>query len=193
MRTRVVSRSFYARDPVVVAPELLYKVLVTARGAGRIVEVEAYDGANDPGSHAYRGPTPRTQLMFGVAGHLYVYFTYGMHWCANVVCRRPGAAAAVLVRAVSPMRGIDEMRAARPTARRDRDLCNGPAKLCAALGIDGSANGVDVTRASSPVRIVDDGATAPTGIVCATRVGLTHGADLPWRWYVDSDPGVSRR
>ena len=193
MRTRAVPRSFYERDPVVVAPELLHKVLVTARGAGRIVEVEAYDGANDPGSHAYRGPTPRTQLMFAAAGHLYVYFTYGMHWCANVVCRRPGVAAAVLVRAVSPMRGIDEMRAARPAARRDRDLCNGPAKLCAALGIDGSANGVDVTRALSPVRIVDDGAVPPTGVVCTTRIGLTHGADLPWRWYVDGDPSTSRR
>lgn len=193
MPIRAVPRSFFARDPALVAPEMLHKVLVTPSRTARIVEVEAYDGANDPGSHAYRGRTPRNEVMFGDAGHLYVYFIYGMHWCANVVCRRPGVAAAVLVRAVSPMRGVDQMRAVRLAARRDRDLCNGPAKLCAALGIDGSLNGVDVVRASSPVRIVDDGAHAPTGVICTTRIGLTNGADLPWRWYVDGDPNISRR
>ena len=124
---------FYARPPQEVAPELLGKVLQTSSAAGRIVEVEAYDGSDDPGSHAYRGPTPRTEVMFGPPGHLYVYFSYGMHWCANVVCRDEGSAAAVLIRALSPMKGQAVMYERRPAAVRERDLCSGPAKLCAAL------------------------------------------------------------
>jgi DNA-3-methyladenine glycosylase len=191
---RPLPRSFFARDPLSVAPELLHKVLVGPNGsAGRIVEVEAYDGDNDPGSHAYRGPTPRTRVMFGPAGHLYVYFTYGMHWCANVVCREEGRAAAVLVRALAPLRGIDTMRAARPSARRDVDLCRGPARLCGALGIDGACNGIDLLARSAPVRVLDDGVAPPGDPVCTTRVGLTRGGDLTWRWYVPGDPNVSRR
>ena len=143
-RSRLVPRSFYARAPDIVALELLNKVLVGPNGSGRIVEVEAYDGARDPASHAYRGLTPRNSVMFGRPGHLYVYFTYGMHWCANAVCREEGDAAAVLLRALAPIEGLDQMRAARPAARRDRDLCSGPAKLCQALGIGPSHNGVDL-------------------------------------------------
>ncbi len=123
-----------------------------ARGdrAGRIVEVEAYRGESDPASHAYRGLSPRTTVMFGPAGHLYVYFTYGMHWCANVVCGPDGEAGAVLIRALAPIVGLEEMRRARVAARRDRDLCNGPAKLCQALGITGADNGVDLLAPSAP-------------------------------------------
>lgn len=192
-RPRRLPRAFFARDPVTVAPELLGKVLVGPNGSGRIVEVEAYDGGEDPGSHAFRGPTPRTKVMFGPPGHLYVYFSYGMHWCANIVCRDEGRAAAVLLRALEPLTGIERMRAARPTARRDRDLCRGPARLCAALGVDGALDGIDLLAPGAPVTVLDDGAGAPDATVVTTRVGLSRGEDLPWRWYVAGDPNVSRR
>ena len=192
-RRRLVPRSFYARAPEVVALELLNKVLVGPNGSGRIVEVEAYDGARDPASHAYRGLTPRNSVMFGRPGHLYVYFTYGMHWCANAVCREEGDAAAVLLRALAPIDGLDRMRSARPRARRDRDLCSGPAKLCEALGIGPAHNGVDLTRRASAVHIVDDGTAPPESPRVSTRVGLTVGVDQLWRWYVAADDNVSRK
>jgi DNA-3-methyladenine glycosylase len=192
-RSLLVPRSFYARAPDIVALEVLNKVLVGPNGSGRIVEVEAYDGARDPASHAYRGLTPRNSVMFGRPGHLYVYFTYGMHWCANAVCREEGDAAAVLLRALAPIDGLDKMRAARPTARRDRDLCSGPAKLCQALGIGPSHNGVDLTRRVAPVRIVDDGVKPPESPIVTTRVGLSVGVDERWRWYVAADANVSRK
>ena len=133
-RGRVLPRSFYARDSLALAPQLLNKLLVrrTADGvrlAARIVEVEAYRGSDDAGSHAFRGMTPRTQAMFGPPGHLYVYFTYGMHWCANVVGMNHGDAAAVLLRAAAPVEGIEVMRERRLKARRDRELLAGPARL----------------------------------------------------------------
>jgi DNA-3-methyladenine glycosylase len=131
--------------------------------------------------------------MFGPPAHLYVYFTYGMHWCANAVCRDEGDAAAVLLRAIAPIDGIDLMRIARKNVKRDRDLGSGPAKLCQALGIGPVHNGVDLTRASSPVRIVDDGTPPPESPVVAPRVGLSVGVDQPWRWYVPADVNVSRR
>jgi DNA-3-methyladenine glycosylase len=190
---RVLPRSFYRRDPRSVAPELLNKVLVGPNGAGRIVEVEAYDGVNDPGSHAYRGRTRRNIVMFGPPGHLYVYFSYGVHWCANVVCRGEGVAAAVLLRALAPLDGLDAMRAARPAARRDRDLCSGPGRLCQALGIDRRHDGADLVSNDRGVTIVDDGVAPPEHPLCATRVGLRLGGELPWRWYVPGDPNVSRR
>lgn len=192
-RGRPLPRSFYRRDPFVVAHELLNKVLVGPNGAGRIVEVEAYDGGNDPGSHAYRGPTTRTTVMFGPPGHLYVYFSYGMHWCSNVVCRDDGVAAAVLLRALDPLDGLDAMRAARPLARRDRDLCSGPAKLCSALAITGDHNGADLVSGDLGICVLDDGTAPPDEPVQTTRIGLSNGGELPWRWYVAGDPNVSRR
>ena len=195
IRGGVLPRSFYARDSRVVAPELLNKVLVRAGRAVRIVEVEAYAGDEDPASHAYRGPTPRNAVMFGAAGHLYVYFTYGMHWCANAVCGEPDVASAVLVRAGAPLVGLDEMRAARPAARRDRDLTSGPAKLCQALGIDRAFDGADLVgdgRSPNELTIVDDGIAPPSAPVVTGRVGLSVGIDSPWRWYVPDDPNVSR-
>jgi DNA-3-methyladenine glycosylase len=192
-RPRKLPRRFYAREPQLVAPDLLNKVLVGPNGSGRIVEVEAYDGATDPGSHAFRGRTPRTTVMFGPPGHLYVYFSYGVHWCANVVCRTDGVAAAVLLRALAPLDGLDAMRAVRLAARRDRDLASGPGRLCQALGVDGSHNGADLTARQSAVTVVDDGVPPPAEPVVTTRVGLRAGAELPWRWYVPGDVNISRR
>ena len=192
-RRRRLPRSFYARDPRDVAPDLLGTLLVHAGRAVRIVEVEAYCGADDPGSHAYRGPTPRTAVMFGPPGHLYVYFSYGMHWCANVVCGRRGEAGAVLLRAGAPVAGLEAIRAARPAARRDRDLTSGPARLCQALGLDGTFDGADLVRADRGVTMATDGEPLPVAPATSPRIGLSQGADLPWRWYLPGQPDVSSR
>jgi DNA-3-methyladenine glycosylase len=189
---RRLPRRFFARDPAVVAPELLNKVLVGPNGAGRIVEVEAYDGGNDPASHAFRGPTPRTAVMFGPPGRLYVYFSYGVHWCANAVCRHDGVAGAVLLRALAPLWGIEAMRAARPAARHERDLCSGPGKLCQALGIARAHDGADLVTMDHGVGIVDDGVAPPEVPVNTERVGISVATHVRWRWYVPGDPNVSR-
>jgi DNA-3-methyladenine glycosylase len=190
---RPLSRSFLARDSRVVAPELLGKVLVHGPRQGRIVEIEAYAGGEDPGSHAYRGPTARNATMFGPAGHLYVYFTYGMHWCANVVTGPPGVGQAVLLRAVAPLAGLEEMRAARPMARRDIDLCSGPSKLCQAFGIVGSHDGADLTHPGEGPWMGDDGTPAPDKPGVSLRIGLASGKGdrSNWRWFVTGDPNVS--
>jgi DNA-3-methyladenine glycosylase len=193
MARRRLGRRFYARDPRVVAPELLGKLLVRGGRAARIVEVEAYCGAEDPGSHAYRGPTKRNATMFGPPGRLYVYFTYGMHWCANAVCGREGEGVAVLLRAAEPVSGLEEMRARRPAARRDRDLLSGPARLCQAFGIDGGFDGADLVTADRGVTIVDDGVPPPEPPVATTRIGLSVGTDLPWRWCSPGSLHLSKR
>jgi DNA-3-methyladenine glycosylase len=190
---RQLRREFFARDSKVVARSLLNKVVVAGSVSGRIVEVEAYGGAVDPGSHSYRGPTARNGTMFGPAGRLYVYFTYGMHWCANAVCGQEGNGIAVLLRALAPLGGVDEMASRRPAARKPTDLCSGPAKLCQALGIDGSFDGIDMTTPGAAVMIVDDGIAPPARSGRSTRIGLSDGADLPWRWFVRGDPNLSRR
>jgi DNA-3-methyladenine glycosylase len=187
-----VPRTFFARDSRVVAPELLNKLVVRGDRIGRIVEVEAYAGAEDPASHGFRGPTPRNEVMFGPAGHLYVYFTYGMHFCANAVCGPVGESSAVLLRALAPVEGLEEMRRARgATARRDRDLCSGPAKLCQALGIDRQLDGVDIVTGPE-VRVVDDGTPPPDQPGVSTRIGISVAVDEPWRWFVPGDPNLSR-
>ncbi|CAN5153124.1 DNA-3-methyladenine glycosylase [soil metagenome] len=188
-----LSRDFYRRDDRKVAPELLNKVLVSGGRSERIVEVEAYCGVDDPASHAYRGLTRRNATMFGPPGHLYVYFTYGMHWCANAVCGEEGVASAVLLRAGAPLGGIEEMRAVRPRARRDSALCSGPARLCQALGLDRAHDGADLVTGDRGVTVVDDGTPPPPLPGCSTRVGLTAGIDLPWRWFVPADPNLSRK
>ena len=190
-----LNRRFYARSALEVAPDLLNKVLVAPDGrAGRIVEVEAYRGADDPGSHGFRGPTKRNATMFGPPGHLYVYFTYGMHWCANVVVETDVVAAAVLLRALTPLEGLEVMYAARgPAARTERDLCSGPAKLTQALGIDGALDGADLVTGDRGVTIVDVGHPPPTVPAVTTRIGLINGADLPWRFYIEGTPDISRR
>ena len=195
MNRQRLPRDFYERHALEVAPDLLNKVLVAPDGrAGRIVEVEAYRGADDPGSHGHRGRTKRNATMFGPPGHLYVYFTYGMHWCANAVAETEGVAAAVLLRALTPLEGLDAMYAARgPAARRDRDLCSGPAKLTQALGIDGYLDGADLAGGEQGVAIMDDGQPPPPDPAVTTRIGLTNGADLPRRFYVPDAAGISRR
>jgi DNA-3-methyladenine glycosylase len=191
---RRLPRTFYRRDARQVAPELLNKVLVHGALAARIIEVEAYAGTEDPGSHAFRGPTPRNATMFGPPGHLYVYLSYGMHHCANVVCGDEGVATAVLLRAAAPVEGLDEMRTRRVRARNDaRDLCSGPGKLCQALGLDRRFDGADLVRPGHGLWIADDGVGPPDAPGTSTRIGLSAGADLPWRFYVPGEPGLSRR
>ena len=185
---RRLGRSFYRRSPLDVAPDLLNKVLVAGDRAGRIVEVEAYLGADDPASHAFRGPTARNATMFGPPGHLYVYFTYGMHWCANAVTSDRGTAGAVLLRALEPLRGATAMAAARPAARRPFDVANGPAKLCQALGIDGRLDGADLTTADRFVTIVDDGVAPPERPAAGPRVGISVAVEQPWRFWVPDHP-----
>jgi DNA-3-methyladenine glycosylase len=182
MAARRLGRSFYRRDPRLVAPELLGKLIVHDGLAARIVEVEAYCGAEDPGSHAYRGMTKRNATMFGPPGLLYVYFTYGMHWCANAVCGHEGKGVAVLLRAAEPVTGLEDIWRRRPKARRERDLLSGPARLCQAFGIDGVHDGADLVTADRGVTIVDDGTPPPDVPAVSTRIGLSVGVDLPWRW-----------
>src|SRR5690606_26218773 len=143
--------------------------LVAGPVSARIVEVEAYCGPEDAGSHTYRGRTARNATMFGPPGGLYVYFTYGMHWCANAVCGDEGEGVAVLLRAAEPLTGLDTMRERRPKARTDRDLCRGPARLCQAFGIDGTHDGIDLPTASGGITIVDDGTPPPEEPSVTTR------------------------
>jgi DNA-3-methyladenine glycosylase len=158
----------------------------------RITEVEAYAGAADPGSHAFRGRTRRNAVMFGRPGVLYVYFAYGMHWCANVVCGPEGDPSAVLLRAGEVVAGLDKARDRRPTARGDRDLARGPARLAAALGLDGAQLGADLLAAGQPVRLRGPlGSVAATDVARGPRVGLSAGAETPWRFWVRDDPTVS--
>ncbi len=175
-----------------VAPLLLGAVLRHDHPDGpvavRLSEVEAYAGADDPGSHGFRGPTARNRVMFGPPGHLYVYFVYGMHHCANVVTGPDGECGAVLVRAGEVVEGIELARARRPRAK-DVELARGPASLCRALGIGPDHNGADVTQGPLTLALP---ASPARPVTTGPRVGLRHAADRPWRFWVEGDPTVSR-
>ncbi|RCS30495.1 DNA-3-methyladenine glycosylase [Rhodanobacter denitrificans] len=193
-RAVTLDREFYRRDPRAVAPDLLNKVLLNADGrSGRIVETEAYCGAADAAAHSWRGRTARNATMFGAPGLLYVYFTYGIHWCCNPVCGEEGEGVAVLLRALAPLTGLAAMRAARPGCRSDRDLCRGPARLCQAMGIGRAQDGIDLVDGAGGFSIVDDGVPPPAAPVATARVGISRAVEQPWRWYVPGDPHVSRR
>jgi DNA-3-methyladenine glycosylase len=199
----VVGRSFYARDPLLVAPELLGKLLVRGGRRARIVEVEAYRGSTDAASHAYRGPRPRSATMFGPPGHLYVYFTYGMYFCSNIVCRLDGDAGAVLLRAAAAVAGVEAIVESRlrhrarhgGSLRADAQLLSGPARLCQGFGIDRSFDGIDLTDPGSELVVVDDGTPPPPTPAIGPRIGLGakvgSAAELPWRFFVPGDPHVS--
>jgi len=176
-----------------VAPTLLGAVLrhETPQGAVavRLTEVEAYAGEQDPGSHAYRGPTKRNEVMFGAPGRLYVYFTYGMHYCCNVVVGETGHASAVLLRAGEVVEGTDLARERRGNGP-DRDLARGPARLCQALGIDLRHNGSDLGEGALALTLPE----APhhlEEVLTGPRVGLRHAADHPWRFWLADEPTVS--
>lgn len=193
-----VPAALLVRDPRLVAPDLLGLVLRHGSRSGRIVEVEAYCGAEDPAAHTYRGRTARNATMYGPAGLLYVYRSYGVHWCANVVCGADGEGVAVLLRALQPLTGLSGMRSDRTAGRRpeatavpDRDLCRGPGRLCQALGIDGGHDGQDLLAVGAAVRLEDDG-SRPVAIAQGVRVGISAAVDRPWRWWVEGAAEVSR-
>jgi DNA-3-methyladenine glycosylase len=206
-------REFFDRPSTDVAPDLLGCVLWHASSTGlvaaRLVEVEAYRGPIDPASHAFRGPTARNAVMFGPPGHAYVYFSYGMHYCVNLVCQPAGLGEAVLIRAGAVVSGADLARRRRyglPDAdggtgkdsrQRERDLARGPGRLCQALGIDRSLDGADACAASGPVGISPPHAfeqpevAASAAIRTGPRVGISRAADRPWRFWLADDGHVS--
>ena len=194
--TRELDRSFFEVRPEVLAPRLLGWRLVAGAVAGRIVEVEAYGGADDPASHAHRGRTARNGMMFGPPGHLYVYLIYGMHLCANVVCAPPGTGSAVLIRAVEVIDGLGAALAARGPAASRLGVGDGPGKVCQALSIGRHHDGVDLLDQESPVRLLPPD-SAPTGAhafttSCGPRVGISVATERRWRFAIAGDPNVSR-
>jgi DNA-3-methyladenine glycosylase len=186
-------RSVLTGDVEDAARSLLGCTLSAGGVTVRLTEVEAYAGTGeDPASHAHRGRTTRNAIMFGPAGFSYVYFTYGMHWCMNVVTGTPGVASAVLLRAGEVVSGLDAARARRLAVRKDVDLARGPARLCSALGIDRSAYGLDLLDRASPVRLAwGPDPVPPTAIAAGPRVGVTGAHDLEWRFWIAGDPTVS--
>jgi DNA-3-methyladenine glycosylase len=188
-------RAFFDRPATEVAPDLLGCVLshTTPDGvvAVELTEVEAYMGAADSASHAYRGPTARNAVMFGPPGYAYVYFTYGMYFCVNLVCQLEGSASAVLLRAGRIVAGEGLARQRRPSSRRTQDLASGPARLCLALGIDRAQNGVDVCTEGSPLLVTSTTDSSGKKICQGPRVGISSAAELPWRYWVDGDRTVS--
>jgi DNA-3-methyladenine glycosylase len=201
MRGAPLPRSFFEAPPELVAPRLLGKVLAhrTAAGvlAGRIVEVEAYLGPHndppDPAAHTHRGPTPRNQVLFGPAGHAYIYSIYGRYFCANVSCETEGKAGGVLLRALEPLTGLDEMARNRRLAPGGpaKLLTSGPGRLCEALGITRPQhNGLDLTSRKSPLQLWDDGAPEEDALV-TVRIGINHAVDFPLRFVLRGNACVS--
>ncbi len=192
----MLPRAFYARPTLAVARALLGKTLWrqigAERTAGLIVETEAYISSVDPAAHGYRGRTPRNQTMFGPPGYAYVYRSYGLHYCVNVVTEAEGVAAAILIRALQPSCGIELMRARRGPTHSDRDLARGPGRLCQAMAITLADDGADLLGPdlwlTATSEVAEDAAVATT-----SRVGITRAADLPWRFVLVDNPYVSHR
>ena len=191
----IVRRSFFDREPDVVARDLIGSWVESHTDVGvvriRLVEVEAYAGESDPASHAWRGPTPRTQVMYGPPGHSYVYFSYGMHWALNVVCLGEGTAAGVLLRAGEVVEGVELARRRRRAGTTDQRLASGPANLAAALGLDAAWNGLDVTSSRSPLLLRSGHLGSDERVITAPRVGITRAVDTPWRFLLSGDRHVS--
>ncbi len=197
---RLLKPSFFARPTLTVARELLGQLLVheSKRGiiVGKIVETEGYL-ADDPACHAFKGPTPRCAVMFGPPGYSYVYFTYGMYHCFNVITEQKGVAGAVLVRAVEPVEGVKTIMKnfkAWPKNMNTSDpqrLASGPGKLCVAYGFDRSHNALPVSK-GSPIRILEGPTVPPRDRVIATRIGITQNANAPYRFYIKAHPSVSK-
>jgi DNA-3-methyladenine glycosylase len=191
----ILSRRFYSRKPTIVARELIGKELVRIldngqRLSGLIVEAEAYGGARDPASHAYIGKTKRNAVMFGEAGHAYIYFTYGFHHCLNFVTGRNGIASAVLIRAIEPKEGIETMLKLRKKTKVS-EIASGPGKVCQAFSIDSRLNGVDVTRKDSPIQVLDAPAKGMR-VSSSRRIGISVARSRMWRFYVKGNVHVSR-
>ena len=193
LTTPRLPRAFFARDPVVLARDLLGRVLFyrTTDGllAGRIVETEAYTGEADPASHAFRGRTARNAVMFGQAGHAYVYFTYGMHHCLNVTADAPGTAGAVLLRALEPLAGVEIMRARGDHGPESR-LLSGPGKIGRAFGLSLEDNGRDFTR--GPLGLAAGSPVPDREVTTSRRIGISRAVDLPYRFAVVSSRSVSK-
>jgi DNA-3-methyladenine glycosylase len=188
----VLPESWFQRDAPVVGLELLNKVLVSRSAdnkvvAGRIIEVEAYT-QDDPASHTFGGLTPRNRVMFGPPGRLYVYLSYGIHHCANVVTAQDGVGQALLLRAVVPVSGIDTIRSRRH-GRPDRELVDGPGKLCEAFAVDLGHYGTNLTETHSPVTVIHDGMEPPSSPIIGPRVGISKGVDTLWRFRVPAGRG----
>jgi len=188
-------RSFFDREVDVVARDLLGRVISNACDGGpvavRLTEVEAYAGQDDPASHAFRGPTPRTTVMFGPPGHLYTYFVYGMHWCANIVAGPDGSASAVLLRAGEVVGGLEQARLRRPRITGDHQLARGPAGLASVLGFDRSTNGADLCVPAGDLAALDGAPPLPGAVRIGPRVGVAVGAEMLQRFWIDGDPTVS--
>lgn len=190
VKTSILRRGFYERGTVDVARDLLGKVLVHGPTAGIIVETEAYLGGDDLASHSAVGITDRTRVIFGPPGHAYVYLSYGMHDCMNIVAEAAGTPGCVLIRALQPIEGLDIMRFRRPKARTDRDLASGPGKLTQALGITRKDTGADMTKGDLVVRTPP--AACPFEIIVTPRIGITKCAELPLRFLIKGNKFVSR-
>lgn len=193
-------RKFYVRNVLTVAGSLPGNILVRKKGkklyAGRIVEVEAYDGAIDEAAHSFKGKTKRNEVMFGQGGCLYVYFTYGSHFCCNVVTGKKGEGAAVLIRALEPIKGIKHMSINRYSTdllneKKKYNLTSGPGKVCKAIEINSSDNCIDLT--GDKIFILAAGLKPGEEIITSTRIGITRSVELPWRFFIKDNPFVSRK
>jgi DNA-3-methyladenine glycosylase len=194
--TPALPRDFFDRPALELAPDLLGRTLVRTSAEGeiavRLTEVEAYAGELDPASHAYRGRTPRNATMYGPPGHVYVYFTYGMWHCMNLVCCAPGVAGAVLLRAGEVLSGAELARRRRPSARRDADLARGPARLATALDVDRALDGADLCGTEDRgMRLLPGTPVAKEQVSTGPRTGVSAGAAPPWRFWISGDPTVS--